>query len=154
MIRRPPRSTLFPYTTLFRSTIGFGASSVRPPSRVPKPPQNSTTFIPVTLPSTTCSSGTLPGWGAPRKRVPVDRKSTRLNSSHGYISYAVFCLKKKKTKHLVLGGRHDQNRQQNHDATMQIAQLVSQRTALPPVLWKPDTLGHDAQEHAATHTKH
>src|SRR2546427_6391107 len=71
MIRRPPRSTLFPYTTLFRSTrrdvlaydrLGFGQSDPYP--------------------------GTLgPG---------LDRKSTRLNSSHSQISYAVFCLKKKK----------------------------------------------------------
>src|SRR5208282_6681390 len=66
MIRRPPRSTLFPYTTLFRS-----------PAR--------------------------PRWGRshtrrrPRPNIE-DRKSTRLNSSHGSISYAVFCLKKKKTK--------------------------------------------------------
>src|SRR3989304_8716372 len=64
MIRRPPRSTLFPYTTLFRSLRGPGA----PPAR------------------------TLPR--RPR-RGRTDRKSTRLNSSHGYISYAVFCLKKK-----------------------------------------------------------
>src|SRR2546429_3588411 len=80
MIRRPPRSTLFPYTTLFRSLpiptacepwpgkrnaieVTVGAGSARPPDSV----------------------------GGPRR----DRKSTRLNSSHGYISYAVFCLKKK-----------------------------------------------------------
>src|SRR2546429_6777171 len=87
MIRRPPRSTLFPYTTLFRSA---------------SPPQQSRESAPY-LPS------------APRLRWPLevapgfhtqsspvlraspnrDRKSTRLNSSHGYISYAVFCLKKK-----------------------------------------------------------
>src|SRR2546422_7904899 len=81
MIRRPPRSTLFPYTTLFRSV-----------------------FV--------CGDGTTVGlwhsmirWLGDRARVcgvvevPLqeDRKSTRLNSSHGYISYAVFCLKKKKT---------------------------------------------------------
>src|SRR2546422_2778019 len=71
MIRRPPRSTLFPYTTLFRSGINMG------------------------------------GWGLSIKTEDIarfgqlylqqgDRKSTRLNSSHGYISYAVFCLKKKK----------------------------------------------------------
>src|SRR2546430_11377794 len=69
MIRRPPRSTLFPYTTLFRS-ICSGLS--------------------VTLPSNpliTC---------ARRSSGRVDRKSTRLNSSHSQISYAVFCLKKKK----------------------------------------------------------
>src|SRR2546422_8541919 len=69
MIRRPPRSTLFPYTTLFRSKSFLGKSFlgiVR------------STFL----------------VGADGKIL--DRKSTRLNSSHGYISYAVFCLKKKK----------------------------------------------------------
>src|SRR5216684_7720274 len=69
MIRRPPRSTLFPYTTLFRSWFWTPSRSCPPsagaPSRRPLGP------------------GTL-----------LDRKSTRLNSSHGYISYAVFCLKK------------------------------------------------------------
>src|SRR5437870_7288859 len=69
MIRRPPRSTLFPYTTLFRSR----------------------------------RAGALGGRGSPRRNgaVPTaegDRKSTRLNSSHVAISYAVFCLKKKKKK--------------------------------------------------------
>src|SRR2546429_3000207 len=70
MIRRPPRSTLFPYTTLFRSEtsilLGLGDGTFVPPDAVD-----------TALRST-------------------DRKSTRLNSSHGYISYAVFCLKKKK----------------------------------------------------------
>src|SRR2546422_4421379 len=84
MIRRPPRSTLFPYTTLFRSLrhrvhgdgrvalrlrpLRHGASSLQP---------------------------------APGRRAHLDRKSTRLNSSHGYISYAVFCLKKKNKSHLI-----------------------------------------------------
>src|SRR5690348_17355812 len=76
MIRRPPRSTLFPYTTLFRSylkSLGYdvlaldGAKALR---------------------------------GAMAHQHPPDRKSTRLNSSHPSISYAVFCLKKKKT-HLI-----------------------------------------------------
>src|SRR2546422_1437510 len=74
MIRRPPRSTLFPYTTLFRSPVvsgGGGSISYRP-------------FIKTDVQSQ--MSGVN----------PTDRKSTRLNSSHGYISYAVFCLKKKK----------------------------------------------------------
>src|SRR2546422_4597211 len=78
MIRRPPRSTLFPYTTLFRSPVGLHEQPVqdgvpqiegvdgRPPTR-------------------------------PDLASEADRKSTRLNSSHGYISYAVFCLKKKKS---------------------------------------------------------
>src|SRR5256885_6784684 len=66
MIRRPPRSTLFPYTTLFRSrTTIFGDCGMR-----------------------------LHGWS--RNGLSTDRKSTRLNSSHLVISYAVFCLKKKK----------------------------------------------------------
>src|SRR2546430_11284360 len=88
MIRRPPRSTLFPYTTLFRSPRparqgagGRGAQCGRsaPPSAAETPP-------PV----------------APRRQewfwVEQDRKSTRLNSSHSQISYAVFCLKKKKIR--------------------------------------------------------
>src|SRR2546422_4695235 len=74
MIRRPPRSTLFPYTTLFRSTgLIFGTIDLAAGSGSP--------YV-VTV---TASNG-----------VNQDRKSTRLNSSHGYISYAVFCLKKKK----------------------------------------------------------
>src|SRR2546422_4804421 len=74
MIRRPPRSTLFPYTTLFRSS----AEVVRLDER----------RLRVDLQQ--IGSRKDPGPGG-------DRKSTRLNSSHGYISYAVFCLKKKKT---------------------------------------------------------
>src|SRR5260221_1719999 len=71
MIRRPPRSTLFPYTTLFRSADVI----------VSNPPYLRTALI-----------STL----APEVRNEGDRKSTRLNSSHTVISYAVFCLKKKK----------------------------------------------------------
>src|SRR2546422_2287145 len=85
MIRRPPRSTLFPYTTLFRSDYRAGGVEA----------------IGVFLCAPLC-----PWWS---KRIPFenhqghkgaqrDRKSTRLNSSHGYISYAVFCLKKKKKR--------------------------------------------------------
>src|SRR2546428_10071901 len=73
MIRRPPRSTLFPYTTLFRSLLRL--SFYRGGSR----------------PETPGVSRKHPGWQS-------DRKSTRLNSSHDQISYAVFCLKKKKKK--------------------------------------------------------
>src|SRR2546430_16412996 len=71
MIRRPPRSTLFPYTTLFRSIGDFGPANVR--AEIP-------------------NAGNRPQL----RRGPLDRKSTRLNSSHSQISYAVFCLKKKK----------------------------------------------------------
>src|SRR2546422_6879723 len=88
MIRRPPRSTLFPYTTLFRSvdeTTVVEVTVTPAPTEALAPAWK---FVPVTL-----TVRLAPG--APE----LDRKSTRLNSSHGYISYAVFCLKKKKTKH-------------------------------------------------------
>src|SRR2546427_9561282 len=91
MIRRPPRSTLFPYTTLFRSdfapavasgqllVLDGGVLGNRPPS----------TVVDCTRPQAhIVREGTL--------SVAEDRKSTRLNSSHSQISYAVFCLKKKK----------------------------------------------------------
>src|SRR5256885_10233959 len=80
MIRRPPRSTLFPYTTLFRST---------PPPARPAPGSGSANRCVVPWPSFPCQSERSP-------RAELDRKSTRLNSSHLVISYAVFCLKKKK----------------------------------------------------------
>src|SRR5690348_17646179 len=70
MIRRPPRSTLFPYTTLFRSGDGLRRDRAH------------------------ADDGDVRA--VRRRRIPVDRKSTRLNSSHPTISYAVFCLKKKK----------------------------------------------------------
>src|SRR3712207_8953500 len=93
MIRRPPRSTLFPYTTLFRSrapgdqcdqdgALGQRAGSKRRDVGLPA----------VEMPRYRARSA------SPRHRSPTeDRKSTRLNSSHANISYAVFCLKKKKT---------------------------------------------------------
>src|SRR2546422_11760213 len=83
MIRRPPRSTLFPYTTLFRSHVliglvlqlqGHDGQAVQVDDEI---------NLLVRL---------------PKIEMRADRKSTRLNSSHGYISYAVFCLKKKKKK--------------------------------------------------------
>src|SRR3989442_9802564 len=87
MIRRPPRSTLFPYTTLFRSRARGALGALRADRRRPRGP----------------SPGRA-GVGAARRAAP-DRKSTRLNSSHVRISYAVFCLKKKKKKiqHLESG---------------------------------------------------
>src|SRR3712207_8622885 len=95
MIRRPPRSTLFPYTTLFRSVDVAGAVGM--PSHEAKHPA----YRPVVRhriegrldrPETIAAVAV----GA----QPRDRKSTRLNSSHANISYAVFCLKKKKTTHV------------------------------------------------------
>src|SRR5205809_6000955 len=73
MIRRPPRSTLFPYTTLFRSEMR-----------------------PVAVPHEKRQQHEQQQRAVLRAGGEIDRKSTRLNSSHGYISYAVFCLKKKK----------------------------------------------------------
>src|SRR2546422_7459791 len=84
MIRRPPRSTLFPYTTLFRSPRLCGC--LRRAARRRRPGS-----IPAFLGGRDRRSRAEPGDAEER-----DRKSTRLNSSHGYISYAVFCLKKKK----------------------------------------------------------
>src|SRR5688572_31223265 len=81
MIRPPPRSTLFPYTTLFRSYAPCSKNNTVGPAFVLRT-------------NTTCSSPVL-NRGMPTKS---DRKSTRLNSSHSQISYAVFCLKKKKKK--------------------------------------------------------
>src|SRR5947209_14692640 len=77
MIRRPPRSTLFPYTTLFRSW-----------------PMNMETLSISASASAPSSGGIRKFWKKRHRRL--DRKSTRLNSSHANISYAVFCLKKKK----------------------------------------------------------
>src|SRR2546429_6160810 len=96
MIRRPPRSTLFPYTTLFRSHP-LGRRKIRGRETV-----------------AVCFQRTVPGKKGPTLALTKqqDRKSTRLNSSHGYISYAVFCLKKKNNKpdlqllHLPLAQTH------------------------------------------------
>src|SRR2546430_5399621 len=91
MIRRPPRSTLFPYTTLFRSQSRRGLE-VRSWAMQPEPQP------PVNLSRPQPPHGVpVAGEGLQRHQVARDRKSTRLNSSHSQISYAVFCLKKKKT---------------------------------------------------------
>src|SRR2546422_3149200 len=83
MIRRPPRSTLFPYTTLFRSDYAKPVASAVSTGKVQRG-------------VLTCGTGLGMSYAANRYPHVRDRKSTRLNSSHGYISYAVFCLKKKK----------------------------------------------------------
>src|SRR2546429_6675954 len=88
MIRRPPRSTLFPYTTLFRSQIGF----VRVLADVGAADRHGDDLCAACLDRRARLREILVLAGADQ-----DRKSTRLNSSHGYISYAVFCLKKKKS---------------------------------------------------------
>src|SRR3712207_8566859 len=94
MIRRPPRSTLFPYTTLFRSlpvSTGGGPPRITLSAGVAPPP------VTLVLQRGAVISGrVVDATGEPVADVRVDRKSTRLNSSHANISYAVFCLKKKK----------------------------------------------------------
>src|SRR2546429_3434306 len=91
MIRRPPRSTLFPYTTLFRSRVRQPVGHRR----------HRLQHVVVALPRPDADLRDEEVLGAEAQLAPdraavhVDRKSTRLNSSHGYISYAVFCLKKK-----------------------------------------------------------
>src|SRR5689334_24183282 len=89
MIRRPPRSTLFPYTTLFRSFSGYVLVVLGVDLRHAHPadPDEGGPFG---------SGGPAHGGGGLDRRGGQDRKSTRLNSSHSSISYAVFCLKKKK----------------------------------------------------------
>src|SRR3989442_2153199 len=99
MIRRPPRSTLFPYTTLFRSTL------LRERRRERRTPVHDVLSVPRDRRDRE----------GPRGRR-VDRKSTRLNSSHVRISYAVFCLKKKRqsTAHSQRAARGSPRRQTHH----------------------------------------
>src|SRR2546422_1161496 len=89
MIRRPPRSTLFPYTTLFRSVLGVSEDIVLTGDDVLE----------------------VQGTAEKPRTSRTDRKSTRLNSSHGYISYAVFCLKKKKKQKSRKNTRRTRKRQ-------------------------------------------
>src|SRR5438445_4897825 len=100
MIRRPPRSTLFPYTTLFRSPIAEISVTRRPESTSRR--------------SKLCGAS-------------GDRKSTRLNSSHANISYAVFCLKKKNFNNLLPDERRDEKYPRAsfaHDQTSRMANFL------------------------------
>src|SRR5688572_30900133 len=99
MLRRPPRSTLFPYTTLFRSYV-------RRPGRHIRPADDHALPVRFTALDDAPERSLLHEHGAGEDHIRpcdvgpcqrLDRKSTRLNSSHSQISYAVFCLKKKKT---------------------------------------------------------
>src|SRR2546430_3008487 len=97
MIRRPPRSTLFPYTTLFRSAPdASGGPSNRAGRLKPR-------------------LGQAVGLGESKRE---DRKSTRLNSSHSQISYAVFCLKKKKI--IITSYEYHSNKRQDQDTTVYV----------------------------------
>src|SRR3712207_7581967 len=97
MIRRPPRSTLFPYTTLFRSDVTHVAAVHRRDAAADV--ERALGFAGVIVGPALALDAIghqRPGRALQRQHVPEDRKSTRLNSSHANISYAVFCLKKKK----------------------------------------------------------
>src|SRR2546421_8631427 len=94
MIRRPPRSTLFPYTTLFRS-VYITSLVMEGSTKLQVGPFEEAIKLLSTL---------LSGWEGLANK---DRKSTRLNSSHDQISYAVFCLKKKKRQHLIHYDNYD-----------------------------------------------
>src|SRR3712207_8800933 len=94
MIRRPPRSTLFPYTTLFRSDVRPRSRDL-PTDDVPRRAALVGTSHSLRFAVGAAGVGdALPGRRAPARARARDRKSTRLNSSHANISYAVFCLKK------------------------------------------------------------
>src|SRR3712207_8534097 len=100
MIRRPPRSTLFPYTTLFRSSIVAEHPQLFERREVKETPSPSTPSVTPPRPPV-------------QSERPQDRKSTRLNSSHANISYAVFCLKKKKSKNEVYRRNQSKGRLRN-----------------------------------------
>src|SRR3712207_8400504 len=93
MIRRPPRSTLFPYTTLFRSEVEEVANNYRLKKKRNKKRRSSRNRL---VELRAYEHGDYSEFYRVHRRVIEDRKSTRLNSSHANISYAVFCLKKKK----------------------------------------------------------
>src|SRR3712207_7366752 len=99
MIRRPPRSTLFPYTTLFRSAATETTAR-----------HCQGTVLRERASQTTCT----PTVGPRSSTVARDRKSTRLNSSHANISYAVFCLKKKKKYHYTLSTSNKKLTRKHH----------------------------------------
>src|SRR3712207_8493706 len=100
MIRRPPRSTLFPYTTLFRS---HGSARLRAFEQAHALLEHRHRRVCVARIDEAGVLALEAGLGGLRVRVDEDRKSTRLNSSHANISYAVFCLKKKTNHVLIIG---------------------------------------------------
>src|SRR5260221_6846849 len=93
MIRRPPRSTLFPYTTLFRSSVSSATTS-------PRAPAPGTSARAASRQRAHATSQGAPTLSSPRLRR--DRENTRLNSSHTMISYAVFCLREQHAATLIL----------------------------------------------------
>src|SRR5256884_3559139 len=143
MIRRPPRSTLFPYTTLFRSqfpTLSTSPSAERQRLSGNRP---SSSNFPITG-AVSQSNITLPfvaGYEADLFGQRRDRKSTRLNSSHGYISYAVFCLKKKRKRHRnqsIPSVKNLSPQKQWHTVVFEWRRNASFRT--PPSRWHVRTI--------------
>src|SRR5688572_31407004 len=101
MTRRPPRSTLFPYTTLFRS-LHVRAAHAQVDGRRQLEQVDDHRLLVVEVQDDVSDHGPMVGRGNALLEWPEDRKSTRLNSSHSQISYAVFCLKKKKKNKKML----------------------------------------------------
>src|SRR3989440_4718546 len=150
MIRRPPRSTLFPYTTLFRSGLNRSALGVPAPgtARADRaPPQDG------------AAGGRQPAPvpGKPRHRAAsahrpsrADRKSTRLNSSHDQISYAVFCLKKKKkTAH-----KHSATPSWSHDALAWSTAKRRRSGRYPPTRSNTSSTRPHGRRHRLTTAEH
>src|SRR5258708_17744575 len=139
MIRRPPRSTLFPYTTLFRSPVELVRALEKWLAPAPSVARASAPAE---------ASGNVPARAADPTETPaeeplaLDRKSTRLNSSHQIISYAVFCLKKKKKNAPRANGHRATRRQQPLDIAEGRDQIVS-------ALWSTTTEEAHPQPRAA-----
>src|SRR2546430_9220860 len=142
MIRRPPRSTLFPYTTLFRSFTGLlllplflsfptGASGETAPAASPAKPVEKSRDV--------WYKNEGPVMGAPAP----DRKSTRLNSSHSQISYAVFCLKKKNS---------DCKTRRRRQARPRAPRLLFRRPHLPVQAWSASPSGPPPTRPACVHS--
>src|SRR3989440_7668441 len=119
MIRRPPRSTLFPYTTLFRSVLLPRARARPRPVRDVLGPADAYPLLPGRR-RDRGHPGRVRAEAAAIHRADADRKSTRLNSSHDQISYAVFCLKKKKNISVSCNQRHN-----NEWTTITPARIIS-----------------------------
>src|SRR3712207_7510649 len=129
MIRRPPRSTLFPYTTLFRSQVGQLGAALRVGDVVPDPgvARVGRGGRHAEGHGGRGEGGRPEGPEPARHRLTIDRKSTRLNSSHANISYAVFCLKKKKQKKSINRINNIIINEDNHTDTKHVLEILLHR---------------------------
>src|SRR3712207_8563880 len=146
MIRRPPRSTLFPYTTLFRSGSFLAGSVAVMVALVSQGPVEALIALGVVVGVMQLEGHVLQPLLLGRAvRVHPDRKSTRLNSSHANISYAVFCLKKKKkeiSQHLLLT---DALPNHNDEPTLQLLDEVQASVKHAPLLQLAVDTAQDAR---------